>query len=70
MPARPIRIPDLSQRPHEAESVVTVELEPSESGTDLRLSHAGFPTAASRDAHASAWPVVLEQLDNRTRHNG
>lgn len=49
-----------------AESVVTVELKPSESGTDLRLSHAGFPTAASRDAHASAWPVVLEQLDHRT----
>jgi uncharacterized protein YndB with AHSA1/START domain len=51
-----------------AESVVTVELTPHEDGTPLRLSHAGFPTAASCDAHAAAWPFVLEQLDNRTAY--
>jgi uncharacterized protein YndB with AHSA1/START domain len=49
-----------------AESVVRVELTPDQGGTQLRLSHAGFPTAASCEAHAAAWPLVLEQLDNRT----
>jgi uncharacterized protein YndB with AHSA1/START domain len=48
-----------------AETVVTVELEPAKDGTRLRLSHAGFPNAASRDAHEAAWPMVLEQLEGR-----
>lgn len=49
-----------------AETVVTVELTPSGSGTHVCLSHAGFATPAARDSHASAWPTVLEQLDART----
>jgi uncharacterized protein YndB with AHSA1/START domain len=48
-----------------AETVVTVELEECESGTILRLTHAGFADEKSRDGHEQAWPMVLEQLEDK-----
>jgi uncharacterized protein YndB with AHSA1/START domain len=48
-----------------AETVVTVELTPSGDRTELRLTHAGFADAQSRDQHEQAWPEVLAQLDQR-----
>ncbi|WP_433712322.1 SRPBCC family protein [Nocardia sp. CA-084685] len=49
-----------------AETMVTVELMPIDSGTRLRLAHAGFADEAARDRHSQAWPLVLEQLDQHT----
>ena len=46
-----------------AETVVTLELEPVEGGTKIKLTHAGFPDEESRDKHKGAWPMVLEQLE-------
>ena len=46
-----------------AETVVTVELEPTSNGTRLRLTHAGFANEESMHRHDGAWVGVLANLD-------
>lgn len=46
-----------------AEIVVTVNLEPADERTRLRLTHAGFPNADAKNRHDEAWGQVLVQLD-------
>lgn len=53
-----------------AETIVTVTLEPEESGTRLTLVHEGFADEPSRLQHENAWPEVLKQLDGKLKPSG
>ena len=44
-------------------SVVTVELEDAEGGTQLRLKHEQLPSEESRDRHNQGWNSVLDKLE-------
>ena len=48
-----------------AETVVTVKLTLHNDGTELHLTHAGFPDEESRRRHEEAWPKILAYLDQQ-----
>jgi uncharacterized protein YndB with AHSA1/START domain len=49
-----------------AETIITVELQPRNGGSRLRLTHAGFYDEESRRQHETAWrDFVLPQLNER-----
>ena len=51
-------------KPHQmkVETVVTVEFRPVEGGTEIRLTHEGFPASSDRDGHETGWKVCTAKL--------
>ena len=45
-----------------AETVVTVEFVPVEEGTEIRLTHSGFPTPDDRDGHEEGWKICVDRF--------
>ena len=48
--------------PMKEETLVTVELVPATDGTEIRLTHEGFPTRSDVDGHERGWKICLERL--------
>ncbi|MEY2541124.1 MAG: hypothetical protein QOI22_726 [Verrucomicrobiota bacterium] len=44
-------------------SIVTVELDDAEGGTELRLTHEQLPNQESRDGHTRGWNSALDKLE-------
>ena len=44
-------------------SIVTVELDDADGGTELRLVHEQLPNEASRDGHTQGWNSALDKLE-------
>ncbi len=44
-------------------SVVTVELDDANGGTELRLTHVQLPSEQSRDGHTGGWNSALDKLE-------
>lgn len=49
-------------RDPEEESLVTIELQDVEGGTEMKLTHERFLTADSRDRHFNGWSSVVPKL--------
>ena len=45
-------------------SVVTIEFEDRDGGTDVRLAHEQLPSEQSRDNHTDGWTSLLEKLES------
>jgi uncharacterized protein YndB with AHSA1/START domain len=64
-PDRHVELTWVTLATHGAETVVDVKLLPAQDATRLELTHSGFPDKETMSRHADAWPLVLDQLDER-----
>ncbi len=48
-----------------AETFITIELAPLESGTAVSMTHAGFEDEAAAKAHEENWPLAFTELDQK-----
>ena len=48
-----------------AETILRIELEALDHGTQLKLTHSGFAKEETMRGHADAWPLGLDLLDER-----
>ena len=51
------------ERTHERESLVTIELRPIDTGTELTLTHEQFVDESERDHHRQGWDGCLDSLE-------
>lgn len=63
-PRRLVYTWDWKGEPHamKAETVVTVDFVPTEDGTEIRLTHDGFPTTDDRDGHEEGWKICVGRI--------
>ena len=47
-----------------AETILRIELASKGAATEVRLTHSGFVSEASRDGHEENWPLALAILDD------
>lgn len=67
-PGRLVYTWDWKEDDHQVgETVVTVEFRPHERGTEVVLTHEGFPAEEATEAHVEGWTGCLEKLE---RHLG
>ena len=53
-----------------AETLVTLEIEPHEDGTELTITHEGFVDSTRVDQHEHGWRDSLDRLDRLIRKQG
>ena len=54
---------DNSPMPH-LETLIEIELAEKDGGTEMRMTHSGFPAAAARDGHNSGWTSTFNRLND------
>ena len=63
-PRRLVYTWDWKEDPHamHTESLVTVEFVPVDGGTEIRLTHQGFPAPSDMEGHEVGWRMCLDRL--------
>ncbi|MGH6627898.1 MAG: SRPBCC domain-containing protein [Burkholderiaceae bacterium] len=46
------------------ETLIEVDFVEKDGGTELRMTHSGFPTAAARDSHSQGWSSCFNRLND------